>query len=244
MKTKSFKFIIILSLIAFSCNKEDDNLQDNALIPIPTEGLLAYYPFNGNANDVSGNNYNGVIPSGDSSPELTSDKSGTVNSAYTITGQGIELPNFGDNLNAYSISLWYYDDGVLGTDYNNRTLIAKGDSTTNLNYVLRVDTNSDEVLAFASTGTPLQFCNTITSYDITVGQWNHVVLKVEELDWSIYINGQLAGENTLSSIADFEDNTITIGSGGLGTAFRGKLDDIAFYDRGLTDAEIQELASL
>src|SRR5580704_13661448 len=48
-----------------------------------TNGLLAYYPFNGNANDVSGNNLNGTIYGG---VTFTNDVSGNANSAVTFDG--------------------------------------------------------------------------------------------------------------------------------------------------------------
>jgi hypothetical protein len=49
---------------------------------IPTNGLVAYYPFNGNANDFSGNNNHGT-PYG---AALTSDRHGIPNSAYLFDG--------------------------------------------------------------------------------------------------------------------------------------------------------------
>ena len=53
-------------------------------------GLVAYYPFNGNANDQSGNNINGVI----NSATTTTDKYGQLNSAYYFNGSTayIQLP--------------------------------------------------------------------------------------------------------------------------------------------------------
>jgi hypothetical protein len=33
----------------------------NSLAQIPTDSLVAYYPFNGNANDSSGNGFNGIL---------------------------------------------------------------------------------------------------------------------------------------------------------------------------------------
>lgn len=41
-------------------------------------GLKAYYPFSGNANDVSGNGFNGVLQG---NPQLTTDRFGNPNSA-------------------------------------------------------------------------------------------------------------------------------------------------------------------
>jgi hypothetical protein len=46
------------------------------------DGLVAYYPFNGNANDESGNGHNGTI----NSATLTSDRFGNPNSAYSFDG--------------------------------------------------------------------------------------------------------------------------------------------------------------
>jgi len=48
-----------------------------------TRGLVAYYPFNGNANDESGNSLNGIERNG---IQLTTDKYGNANSAYLFDG--------------------------------------------------------------------------------------------------------------------------------------------------------------
>jgi len=47
------------------------------------KGLVAYYPFNGNANDMSGNNNNGILHGGVS---LTSDHNGNADGAYSFNG--------------------------------------------------------------------------------------------------------------------------------------------------------------
>src|SRR5277367_6826618 len=48
-----------------------------------TNGLVAYYPFNGNANDASGNGNNGTIHGG---VVLAPDRFGSNNSAFTFNG--------------------------------------------------------------------------------------------------------------------------------------------------------------
>ena len=60
-------FTLILILFIFPLAKAQD-------LPsyVPTDGLVAYYPFNGNANDVSGNGNNGTV----SGATLTADKDG------------------------------------------------------------------------------------------------------------------------------------------------------------------------
>lgn len=49
---------------------------------IPTNGLAAYYPFDGNANDISGKNNYAVL----NGPNLTSDRFSNLNSAYLFDG--------------------------------------------------------------------------------------------------------------------------------------------------------------
>ena len=52
-----------------------------------TNGLVAYYPFNGNANDASGNGNNGIFVPATSMtnvPTLTSNHFGVANSAYSF----------------------------------------------------------------------------------------------------------------------------------------------------------------
>ena len=48
-----------------------------------TEGLIAYYPFDGNADDMSGYNNHGTIHGG---VTLTEDRKGRPNSAYSFNG--------------------------------------------------------------------------------------------------------------------------------------------------------------
>lgn len=49
---------------------------------VPTNGLVAYYPFNGNANDESGNGHHGTV----NGATLTSDRNDVQNSSYSFDG--------------------------------------------------------------------------------------------------------------------------------------------------------------
>lgn len=49
---------------------------------VPTNGLVGYWPFNGNANDESGNGNNGTV----NGATLTSDRFGSTNAAYSFNG--------------------------------------------------------------------------------------------------------------------------------------------------------------
>lgn len=61
---------------------------------VPTNGLVAYYGFDGNANDLSGNGNNGTLgcDAGASNPTLTADRFGAANKAYEFAG--VDGPNW------------------------------------------------------------------------------------------------------------------------------------------------------
>jgi len=58
---------------------------------VPTNGLVGWWPFNGNANDESGNSNNGTV----NGATLTTDRSGNANKAYSFNGidNFINVPN-------------------------------------------------------------------------------------------------------------------------------------------------------
>jgi hypothetical protein len=49
---------------------------------VPTNGLVGWWPFNGNANDESGNGNNGTV----NGATLTTDRNGNANAAYSFDG--------------------------------------------------------------------------------------------------------------------------------------------------------------
>jgi hypothetical protein len=74
---------------------------------VPTNGLVGWWPFNGNANDESGNGNNGTV----SGATLTSDRFGNSNKAYSFNGLNdfIQSDTISYlNLSINSISTWIY----------------------------------------------------------------------------------------------------------------------------------------
>ena len=68
---------------------------------VPTDGLVGYWGFNGNANDESGNGNDGTV----NGATLTEDRFGSENSAFFFDGvnDNILLPNLGFS-DAFTIS--------------------------------------------------------------------------------------------------------------------------------------------
>ena len=97
-----------------------DALMANLQTPsnIPTDGLVAYYPFNGNANDESGNDHHGTV----NGATLSEDRNGHNNSAYNFQVADWDSGNGGDyiyiphsnefNFESFTLSAWVYRTSV------------------------------------------------------------------------------------------------------------------------------------
>jgi uncharacterized protein (TIGR02145 family) len=83
---------------------------------IPTDGLVAYYPFNGNANDESGNGYDGAV----NGATVSTDRFGKSNQSYFFEGESnITIPDSPAlNIFPLTISLWYKLNGLLDSSGN------------------------------------------------------------------------------------------------------------------------------
>src|SRR6266404_1202616 len=90
------------------------------------QGLMAYYPFSGNANDVSGNNNNPVF----NNATLTADRFGNPNSAYSFDGTSsyMRIPNsatlnFGTQM---SVTAWVKVAGFYQGPCHGNRIVMKG----------------------------------------------------------------------------------------------------------------------
>jgi hypothetical protein len=79
---------------------------------LPTNGLVGWWPFNGNANDESGNGHHGVVHG----PVATVDRNDENSSAFHFRGYGeyISLGSAGlsDDPYSFSCSVWTFVDSL------------------------------------------------------------------------------------------------------------------------------------
>jgi len=156
----------------------------NAQVPsyVPTNGLVAYYPFNGNANDASGNGNNGVV----NGATLTSDRNGSVNSAYSFNGVSNYI-SVGDNAtlnpNSISISGWINSNSnASDVQTGAKAIIKKWNQSINCsgdgaNYNLQLSNyNSTNIFACATSRND-QIATALKSTSDLIGlnTWKHFV---------------------------------------------------------------------
>lgn len=210
------------------------------------QGLVAYYPFNGNANDVSGNGINGAV----NGAILTADANGIANSAYEFNGTSdfISLPynnkyNFSPT-DSFSISCWIQP-------YNNPTwinaqaIVVKSPFNTNYqnsqwNFGL-YSVNDRAMTGWAANN----FLNasTIMKRDAC---WYNLVVTYKNGIWYLYVNGKLEAQDLSQThfiIQDGSASSIAFGRKGeaSGDYYKGKLDEVRIYNRNLNTAEVDSL---
>jgi predicted outer membrane repeat protein len=202
------------------------------------DGLLAYYPFNGNADDGSGMGHDGEV----NGSSLTRDRFGHYNSAYSFDGVDdyIDLGEAASIIpeNAsLSISIWVVPHDVsaiytlLSCETNDRgfKLYYRPYDGDMINaYIDEVPIHGD------AANTP-------------AGRWSHLVMTwSSETGFNLYINGTFAGGADMDAWGYYSAaDPLFLGAhweGGVTNApYDGILDDIRIYDRALTLGEINSL---
>ena len=210
-----------------------------------TTGLIAHYPFTGNANDVSGNGYNGNVNTG---ATLTTDRFGNANSAYSFNGstQGfINIPNSGsiDFSNGISFSAWFQASSSAMS-----SLVDKMEMSGSNGFRINTRDVSEQNKIWACAGNYNSGIGTaISTTQYSIGTWYNVVGTFGPSNQvNIYINGIL--ENTYNASYSFNNTSeIFIGKGHHTSGyefFNGKIDDISIYNRALNPCDIDSIYNL
>ena len=237
---KKLVFYTCLLLISISASAQVPSY-------VPTNGLVGYWPFNGNANDASGNSINGTV----NGATLTTDRFGGINSAYQFNGNETIIGNcnnFPSSNNLRTISIWYYANNISTAT---RQLMGYGGRDCGESWIMNfnnydVPSGSYELqghcLAFRTyTNSPLPLNNT----------WHQLVVSYDGTSLRFYNDGYLVLISAPTSLNTYVDSTRIFCFGkqtftdGLipyidaaWPGFSGKLDDIAIWHRALTDQEI------
>jgi hypothetical protein len=209
-------------------------------------GLKAYYPFSGNANDVSGNHNNPVF----NNATLTADRFGNPNSAYHFNGRNnyMQVPNK-TALNMkkqMSISLWVKPTGFYNGRCFNNMLVMKGDADyLPGNYFLRF-ANPYQDCTDADTRKEIFYGTDVVAPSLFVktGQWYNLIWTCDGTTVNIYVNCVLYNSKPVHSSTFTNDYDLFFGH--LNNEqypywFNGDLDEIRIYNRALNPGEVAAL---
>jgi hypothetical protein len=204
---------------------------------VPTTGLVGWWPFNGNANDESGNGNNGTV----NGATLTTDRNGSGNSAYSFDGVNdyILSPGGANYINdSLTISFWIYNTT---NSFSNTELICIGSSSST--YYGVVCTNLGTRLNYArGCGETTQ---TNANSPFSLNTWNHIVIRsfAAPNQTEVYLNGNFQGYASNSNPAGCSNSNLYFGVDIFSVAeyYLGLLDDIGIWNRALTPQEITDL---
>jgi len=194
-----------------------------------TDGLVAYYKFDGDATDSVGSN-NGTVYG------ATVTTSGKINQAYSFDGINdyIGLPGTLINNDSYgTISMW-----IKLNVSANQAFFSK--QANNVDSMLIFQTDSSSKLQFKSdNGSGTTNGTTV----LTTGVWYNVIAVRNNTIQKIYVNG--VEDGSISADTSIRNNTSTIAIGawiGDGNNYASIIiDEIGIWNRALTASEVSEL---
>ena len=207
---------------------------------IPSDGLVAYYPFNGSAYDASGNandcTVDGAI--------LSSDRFGNLESAYEFDGIDDQINNLdgiieiGNNL---SISIWFKTNN--SNQSHQEIFNTIGHTGIGLTY--NHNYNPNRLSLFVGDGTNFWNVNgeggLIENFEENI--WYQVVVVKDGINYKVYVNGILDIDINVENSINY-NNSLGFRIGQIGSnyqVFNGSLDDLAIWSRNLSVSEISGL---
>ena len=205
---------------------------------VPSNGLVGWWPFNGNSTDESGNGYNGIVKG----CVLTNDRFGVSNAAYWFDSTFIEVSNSSNlNFSNISINLWYLNKNVRYGDFiskhqsgsYNSSFLLWNEGSIGCGPQWYTTSPGNNVATIWKSG----FCDT-TSWHMLTGIYSNGIM-------SLYIDGVYYSSSNQSSI---KATSLPIIIGGTNITptiavsdSKMKLDDIGIWNRALDSAEVSNL---
>lgn len=206
---------------------------------VPNNGLVGWWPFNGNANDESGNGNIGTV----NGATLTSDRFGNAGKAYDFDGVDDNC-NLNTPLpNSFSISIWAQIDSFkIYNGIGSELLSTFNQNFGSSGFVFRTDPTPNKIVSgfWNTNGNQIVSRNNISQY-----QWNHYVVSYDSGLLKLYFNGFLC-DSIIGSYIQNNQNIFLASR----QIFQGNnpdlfadciLDDIGIWNRALTQQEITNL---
>ena len=228
-------------------------------------GLVAYYPFSGNAEDSSGNGNHGLV----NGALLSDDRFGNPSSAFVFNGINNYIDvKFSNSLaiqSSFSSSVWVYTDGAaLLSGECSGAIYSMYESNGCGGYILYTESGGPIgakhfIGGFGKCNLPGEYFsfNSYCSLPISTEcplklyslRWHHIGISIDGLlgIGKVYLDGQLISTSSSAAISmlNYAGSNLIIGNIDKNQCrwWGGKIDDLRLYNRALSEAEITYLAS-
>lgn len=238
---------LLLSLIFATSNAQ--NISD---------GLVAYYPFSGNAFNAIADDYHASVVGA----VLSTDRLGNSNAAYHFDGTNdyIEIAQSADLLTSnteFSVSFWFKADALKSMNLVGKGADHLGNFTTQQDWATKIiysngigqigaHVNSESI----NPNTNLVYESaTRASIQLNTNDWYHVVMTWDRDSLRMYINGELDTTDVTDNSFDLSTrfNLSFGGSSSLAGLkperfFSGSIDEVRVYNRTIALNEIRLIA--
>ena len=214
---------------------------------IPQDGMEAYYNGNGNTNDLSGNNFHFNDPG----LVYGTNRNNTENSTFSFTGSRgltLPLPDFNNQSEPQSVSLWFKTASLNSVDYGGLMfgLLGIGEAGTGSRFMLSMKEGAIRGGYGDEWGDDNKWGENLESgVPLNDGNWHHVVFITNGDDQMAYlfIDNQVIESRKLVKSNNDKASSIVLKIGGDKALnyFTGEIDDLLLYQRALTPDEVEKI---
>jgi len=216
-------------------------------------GLVAFYPFNGNAEDESGHLNTGIVKGA----ILSTDRNGNSNSAYSFNGlTDFITTNGAPNLNiqnSFSIALWFKtsDPDILKSSTSLGMLVSRNITTNQRAFQIALSnsyytgTSIKSYVFNPSDGyTTAEYAYANKYYD---NKWHNLVSVYNKTEGTVrlYVDKALINETYIGNV-DVQQCQAPLNIGSYSSErgfFSGSIDDVRIFNKPLSSYELKYLYS-
>ena len=211
--------------------------------PAAPTGALAFYTFNGNAHDSSGNDNNGTTRGSPTyvNGNLALGPGQALN--FNGSSQDVEVPyTTSFNVNSWTVSAWINLSASAAANVNGILGTRLGIDYT---FDMQIRDNNGLVHTDIGDGGVWLSNNADASYTFDPGTWYMVTETVASSGYALYVNGVQIATGSVGGIPRFMQpgQTLSIGQGYGGEYFNGSLQDVSIYGSALSAAQVAALYS-
>lgn len=171
--------------------------------------LIAYYPFNGNANDESGNNNHGTT----TGASFSTDRNSSLNSALSLSSSSsMKIPSNIYKGGDFTVSTWInvssFGEFARIFDFGSPWNLSLTDATPSVRG--RLGANNGEITFEYMNGNTTHIGEALqTGKSITAGKWQHIAYTLKQSTVKIYLDGGLIFLGTINGLPVSGENIYT-----------------------------------
>jgi hypothetical protein len=228
-----------------------------AVIQLPAQSVFMHYPMDGDASDISINNFDGTV----NGPVLTTNRYGQAGGAYAFDGVNDHIAlgminSMNDILTDFTVSFWMKSSNV-GVSAYSEVLGNINSPGAGLSFNIDVhrtvftSLSVNSILFYLRDNSSKVFAFTVTEPDLFDDNWHCLVFKINNVSTGnaeVYVDGVLHAHNVdfneapNLTLTDFEF-PFAIGAlnnrGTLQAFYKGSLDQFRIYDYAIGTSTLQ-----